>query len=115
MINPINRNAVIITPKQSFFDMLERISGEKVGEAPSLLDYDESTVYLLEESEMDKFDLKEEMEFCFKKIFFEEVKGWFVDDDKWPKDVTWEEFTSYFNISYQSVVNDTIDEEIEHE
>ncbi len=115
MIKTLNRNTVIITPKQSFFDMLECLSGEKMGKAPSPLDYDESTVYLLEETEMTEFNLKEDMEVCYKEIFLLEVEGWLLDDDRLPKDVSWEDFISYFTISYQSMVHDTAEVVIEYE
>lgn len=115
MISSINRSAVIITPKQTFFDMVANITREKPDKAAQPLTSDESTIYLIEESEESELDLEERMKPCYKDIFFEELEGWFTDENRWPKKVTWKEFTSYFYISYQSMVVDTLDEEIEYE
>jgi hypothetical protein len=115
MINPINRNAVIITPKQTFFNMLAGIMGEEPEKAVPPFTDDESTIYLIEESDLNEPNIKERLSSCYKEIFFEELEGWFTDNSKWPKDVSWKEFTSYFHISYQSTVVDTLDEVIEYE
>jgi len=115
MISSINRSSVIITPKQSFFNMVANITGEQPDKAAPPLTDDESTIYLLEESDLNDQNLKERMKSCYKNIFFEELEGWFTDKNRWPKGITWKEFTSYFHISYQSMVIDTLDEEIEYE
>ncbi len=115
MISSINRSAVIITPKQSFFNMVANITGEQSDKAAPPLTDDESTIYLLEESDLNEQNLKERMKSCYKNIFFEELEGWFTDKNRWPKDITWKEFTSYFHISYQSMVIDTLDEDIDYE
>jgi hypothetical protein len=39
----------------------------------------------------------------------------FADESKWPRDISWKEFESYFHISFQSMVFDLGDEEIELE
>ncbi len=59
MISSINRSAVIITPKQLFFNMVANISGEQPDKAASPLTDDESTIYLLEESDLNDQNLKE--------------------------------------------------------
>lgn len=115
MLNIINRTAVIITPKQTFFDMVAKISGEQPEKAAPLLTTDESTIYLIEDSDYEGPYYTERMASCYKDIFFEELDGWFPDTDRWPKSITWEEFTSYFHISYQSMIFDTCNEEIEYE
>ncbi|MBN1696752.1 MAG: hypothetical protein JW881_04500 [Spirochaetales bacterium] len=114
MLTPLNRSAVIITPRQSFFDMIAKISGAKPEKAVAPLTEDESTIYLIQEADLNELDLKERMANSYKEIFFEELEGWFTDTSRWPKDVTWQEFTEWFHISYQSVILDTLDEEIEY-
>ena len=115
MISSINRSAVIITPKQTFFNMVANITGEQPDKSVPPFTTDESTIYLIEEANLDDLDLKERMESCYKNIFFEELEGWFTDKNRWPKDITWKEFISYFHISYQTMVIDTLDEDIKYE
>ena len=115
MIKPINRSAVIITPKQTFFDVLAEIMGEQPEKAVPQYTDDESTIYLIEESDLNEPTIKERLAMSYKEIFFEELEGWCTDNSKWPKEVNWKDFTLYFHISYQSTVFDTLDEEIEFE
>lgn len=115
MLAHINRSAVVITPTQSFFNMIAKLSGEKPDKAVPPLTEDESTIYLIREADLDDLDLTERMADCYKEIFYEELEGWFTDTSKWPRDVTWKEFTEWFHISYQSMVVDTVGEEIEYD
>ena len=115
MIVPLNRAAVIIAPKQAFLDMVAALMGEEPEKAATPFDHDESTVYLIDELAMETTEARKRLASCFRDIFYEEINAWFTDDSKWPKNVTWKEFESYFHISFQSMVLDTLDEEIEYE
>ena len=85
MMQPINRSAVIIAPKQSFFTMLKEISGKLDEQAGDPLDEDESTIYLLPEAELDDPDLEGRLARHYRDIFYEELEGWFTDRERWPK------------------------------
>jgi len=115
MLNSLNRSAVIITPKQSFLDMVAHISGEKPEKEASPLTEDESTIYLVEKADLDELTMEERLSDCYKDIFFEELEDWFADTSRWPEDVTWKEFEFWFNISFQSVVLDTVDVDIDYD
>lgn len=115
MIRAINRSAVIIAPKQAFNDMIAALMDEKPEKEVAPLSEDESTIYLVETPDLYELTLKERMAPCYKDIFYEEVDGCFTDKTKWPKSISWKEFKNYFHISFQSLVFDTIDEEIQYE
>lgn len=115
MITPLNRAAVIVTPTQAFLDMVAKLMGEEPEKAATPFAYDESTVYLIDESALDAPEARKRLASCFRDIFYEEINAWFTDDSKWPRNLTWKEFESYFHISFQSMVLDTLDEEIEYE
>jgi hypothetical protein len=116
MINHINRSAIIIAPKQAFFDMVAKLSGEpSADKVLSPFTDDEATIYLIQEADLEMTDAKERLASCYKEIFFEELEGWFTDESRWPGDVSWEQFEAWFHISWQSEVMDTLDEEIEYE
>ncbi|HBE02900.1 MAG TPA: hypothetical protein DC049_10570 [Spirochaetia bacterium] len=95
--------------------MTAKISGDQPDKAAQPFSNDESTVYLIKETGLYEPTIKERLASCFKDIFYEELAGWFTNKSKWPKSITWKEFESWFHISFQSVVLDTIDEDIEHE
>lgn len=115
MLNSLNRSAVIITTKQFLFDMVAKISGEKPEKAVQPFTEDEFTIYLIEEADLDELTMEERLASSYKDIFFEELEGWFTDKSRWPEDITWKEFASWFHISFQSVVLDTVDEDIDYE
>ena len=115
MLETLNRVAVIITPRQSFFDMIAGLSGDPPEKEAAPFTEDESTVYLLDADQADLPTMKERLAHCFREIFFEELEGWYTDTSKWPAAVTWQEFESYFHISFQSVVLDAGEMDIEYE
>jgi hypothetical protein len=78
-------------------------------------DYDVSTVYLIEELETEE-DFNEWIRENYLELFEEELFGWVTNDSAWPKPLTYELFTEWIQVSYQSVVMDLIgDAPIEHE
>ena len=115
MLKAMNRTAVIITPKQAFYDMIAALMGEEPEKEMATLSEDESTIYLVEDPGLYEMTIKERLTPCYKDIFYEEVAGWFTDKTKWPKSISWKEFKNYFHISFQSLVFDTFDGEIEYE
>jgi len=115
MLKILNRTAVIITPKQAFYDMLAGIMGEEAEQASAPYTDDESTVYLIEETDLDEPATKERLKSCYIEICREEINGWFTDQSKWPTHITWKDFTTWFHISIQTMVFDTLDEDIEYE
>ncbi|MBN2620322.1 hypothetical protein JXB22_04450 [candidate division WOR-3 bacterium] len=48
-----------------------------------------------------------------KTIFKNELTAWYTDESLWPKNLTWDMFTAWFEIRISTVIYDTVDEEIE--
>lgn len=111
MFESINRDALILFPKQPLFDWVNSIFKDQKIECPEPLAHDEGNIYLL--PEMDHYSytvefLKENFEVFFEKELFE----WCTDENDWPKKLTWEMFEEWFHYSIQSMVEDTLEEEI---
>lgn len=104
MLRTLNRGAVIVSPKQAFFDMVAKLMGEEPEVAAEPFSEEEASVYLIDESCFTQETPRMRLKPFLKEIFFEELRGWYIDENRWPKDVTWKEFESYFHISFQSLV-----------
>jgi len=108
MFNIINRDVLILKPKQALFDWLQEVFEDELMVEGLPFDHDESNVYLIPE-----FNHYVEALEYLKKNFIPymelELEGWVLDDDEWPKDLTWEKFQEFFHISIQSVVYDTLE------
>ncbi len=115
MLRTLNRGAVIVSPKQAFFDMVAKLMGEEPELAAEPFSEEEASVYLIDESCFTQETPRMRLKPFFKEIFFEELRGWYIDENRWPKDVTWKEFDSYFHISFQSLVFDLGKEELEYD
>lgn len=115
MLRTLNRGAVIISPKQAFFDMVGKLMGEEPEIAAEPFSEEEGSVYLFDESRFVQETPRMRLKPHFKEIFFEELSGWFTDENRWPKDVSWKEFDSYFNFSFQSMVFDLGDDHLEYD
>lgn len=98
--NFINRNAIIIRPRQPFIDWLNTIFPEE--ENLVLDDVDDPSIYLVDE-EID--DLDQWLKKKFNKIFTEELENW-ADKKKWPKRRTHNMFLQWFKVSISMSVYD---------
>lgn len=112
MIETINRDALILFPKQPLYDWVNYVSPDYKMKCPKPLAHDEGEVYLIPE-----FDHPDEtIEFLkdyFIEVFEHQLFSWVTDERLWPEALTWELFNSWFHYSIQSMVLDTLDEEIE--
>lgn len=111
MLEHINRDALIIYPKQAFMDWVNTIFPEEKVECPKLMAHDEANVYLIPETNNSEDALKE-VEANFELFFVEELNEWCVDDSLWPKQLTWKLFNEWFRFSVQSMVIDVLDQAI---
>jgi len=111
MFETINRDAVILAPKKSFVDWINRIyPNEKISYSDPL-EHDKASIYLLPERENPEASLKY-LKANFKPILKEELMACTTDEDSWPMELTWELFNEWFHISIQSMIVDTIDDKI---
>ncbi|PWH86213.1 hypothetical protein [Brumimicrobium oceani] len=101
----INRNAVLIIPKQAFFDWANSVFPE---DPTNATDYSEYNTYLIAEDSFQD-NAEEALENYWEFIFENELFDISTDDDDWPKDLTWELFKSFFNFHFSSIVTDLED------
>jgi len=111
MLKHINRDIVILFPKQPLIDWVNRIFPESKEECPKFFEHDEGTTYLLPENySID--DALDNLKANFRFFFEEELFQWCVDETYWPKNLTWQLFENWFHYSIQTMVFDVGDEEI---
>lgn len=107
-LDPINRSALIVKPKQPFKDWLaemdSRFSGDYVLE--------DSDMYLIpdfnEEQSAKKWLMKN-----FDMIFADQLNNWYNDENDWPQKRTFALFGKWFEYTFHLTVLDTLDEEVE--
>lgn len=101
----INRNAVLIIPKQPFFDWANAVFPED----PTTADhYSEYNTYLIAEESF-QGNAKEALDGYWEYIFESELFDISTEDKDWPEELTWELFTTFFNVHFSSVVTDLED------
>lgn len=114
MFETVNRDVLIVFYKQPFIDWVNFVYDDDKVECPTLMEHDQGNVYLIPE-----FNTQDEaMEYVrehYRDIFENELFGWCEDDESWPQDLTWEFFERCFHYSWQSVVVDTMETEIQKE
>ncbi len=109
---PINRNAVFIAGRPPLFEWVNQIMPElKIDPVTDPLEHDNGTIYLTPEF----FDTEEAMAWLKRNylyIFEMELWGWSEEEQRWPKNRSWDLFKQWFYISFISVVENTLDEPI---
>jgi len=112
MFDTINRDALIVYPKQALIDWVNTVFPEDPMECPKMFEHDEGTIYLI--PEFDHYD--HALDFLkknFKYFFDSELFGWCTDEEAWPQKRTWKMFQEFFHFSIQSVVINTVEGSIE--
>ena len=106
----INRGAISVSARKALIDWVNSVDPENpiVYSEPS--DYDEATVYLIEELDSEE-DFQEWIRDNYLEIFEQELFSWITDDSKWPEPLTFELFTQWIRVTYQSMVLDFNDSE----
>lgn len=104
----INRHALFLAPKGPFYDWIRKTSPDLVSEIPSdPLSHEAGTIYLIPEFESEDEAL-EWLQENFESFFEAELYGWNDDDEQWPG-LSWELFQEWFFVSYQSMVENTVE------
>lgn len=98
----INRNLLLVVPKQPFYDWSNKLFSDLAPTQAS--DVQEHNSYLLEE---DLFldDPKKELKKYWKSIFINELFGQCTDKSTFPK-LSWKLFTEWFDFYRSSVIMD---------
>lgn len=103
-----DRLAVVIRHKRAVYDWLNKMDPENPVDPDKERD-DNGTVYLLPAVDMMN-EWEAELKKIYKKIFEAELWSWIRDDEKWPKDRTWNKFCDFFEYEFFSTIVD-MDEE----
>ena len=111
MFKTINRDVLILKPKQAFFNWVQKVFEDELMKEGHPFAHDESNIYLIPEFNNHEEGL-EYLKKNYKPYMAEELEGWVLDDNEWPKDFSWKRFQEFFHISIQSVVYDTLEEPI---
>jgi hypothetical protein len=106
----LNRNAISVSAKKPMIDWVNSMDPVHPIKFRIPLNYDESTIYLIEEIETEE-DFEEWIRENYLAIFEEELFSWITDDSKWPDSLTYELFTKWIQVAYQSIVVDLNDDQ----
>lgn len=96
----INRNAIVVKPKQPLFDWINAIYPESPVETA-----DEGTVYLIKEKDSNEA-IEKWLQKNFDNIFKNELNDWHTLQKDWPKKRTYKQFTEWFTIEINSMILD---------
>lgn len=102
----INRNAIVVTPKQPLFDWVNTIYPESPVEAVH-----EGTVYLIREKDSNK-QIERWLQRNFDNIFQNELNNWHTRETDWPPNRTYKQFKNWFHFEIHSVILDLEETEI---
>jgi hypothetical protein len=103
----IDRNAIIIRPKQPFFDWLNTIYPKD----EPITKNDENNIYLIREMDSNDLTMKW-IKKNFEDIFSNELNDWCTDEKAWPKKRDFKMFSDWFEIEISSMILDLEDDPI---
>ena len=106
----INRQAVILTPKQPYIDWVRKVS---IGDKYSFEGH-VNVIYLISETS-DKDDAIAILRRKSKTIFETELSSWVVFENAWPIQRGWKTFNKWFSFNIIEIVYDIAIEGLERE
>ena len=99
---------MVVTPKEPFRQWI--LSVDELSRPLELSDVqDDCTAYLIPECLSDE-DQVAIINWCWDVIFEQELFSWFEDEDLWPKDRDPAMFLEWFDIAFQTLVLDLVDD-----
>ncbi len=101
----INRDAITVSAKKPLIDWINSLDPLHPMQYRDQSNYDESTIYLIEELDTEK-DFNEWIRENYLEIFEQELFSWITDDSKWPNPLHYALFSEWIQVSYQSLVMD---------
>lgn len=112
MFETINRDALIIWPKQALLDWVNSIYPDDPISLDSLGKHDEANVYLIPEMDSTEESLQY-LKDNFEPFLEENLFGWCEDDTLWPKNRNWQLFEEYLDYSIQTMIMDICNDKLE--
>ena len=100
----IDRNAIIVRPKEPFYDWLNSVFPEDKPTSSK----DENNIYLVREMDNNEAVLKWVRK-NYEKIFINELNDWYTDEEGWPDNRTYKMFVEWFDIEICSMILDLED------
>jgi hypothetical protein len=98
----LNRAALLVKPKQPFFDWANSTEGPKLD--PTEPAYD-PPVYLVEDVDLSP-DPEPAIRRHYRTIFEQELASWHMDQDTWPPNRDLSTFNEWFDVELRSLVID---------
>ena len=105
----INRDLLVITPKQACVDWANALGEEFELQMEDMSGHDAASTFLIPEFE-DEEEALEWMEEGADGWFSLLLMEWTDDRSKWPEDLSWENLNNFFHVNYQSMVMDLVNE-----
>jgi hypothetical protein len=96
----INRNSIVVKPKQPLFGWINSIYQDDPVDAA-----DEGTVYLIRERDSIE-EIEKWLQKHFDDIFQNELNNWHTDEKDWPRKRTYKQFTEWFEFEIHSMILD---------
>lgn len=98
----LKRSAIVIIPKEPFFDWL------LIHDAEMVIDAEMKTgnIYLLPDYETTQ-EMEKWLRKNFDELFEEELHGWYTDEAMWPPKRNFKMFVEWFSYSLYPVILDT--------
>lgn len=97
----INRNAIVVKPKQALFNWINFIYPDEPVEAGD----DEGTVYLVKEKNSNEA-IEKWLKKNYDKIFQNELNNWHTDENDWPHKRTYKLFKDWFDVEIHTMILD---------
>ena len=110
----LNRTALVVNPLKPYWDWANNIKdGIPIGEKQYTLTEMDTTVYLI--PDLDPALVQKHIEEIFLEIFEDELNAWWIKEEDWPKERTYEVFKKWFEVRIAPLVYDTSDGDLTKE
>jgi hypothetical protein len=110
MFPDINRSAIILTPKQPFYDWLKSLDASF---SHSIDVIQEKEVILIPDFE-DDAEAEKWLKKNFDLLFTNALWGWYMDERMWVSNRTFEMFKAWFDYEIHLLVLDLSDDDLEY-
>jgi hypothetical protein len=112
-MNSINRSLAIIKPKQPYIKWANSLPDDDREYVSEVFQKD-CFVVLIHEYGTEK-EAVGYINKMWRMLFKEQLEGWCLDTEWWPKNITQKMFWKWFDVEFHSVVVDSLEETIEKE
>lgn len=107
----IDRTVLVVRPKQPFLDWVQSLDDESKDFTLENLRQD-CAAYLVPEI-LDDSEQRQVLEWCFVRVFEEQLEGWHTEPKDWPQNRNLKMFLEWFEVEFHSLVFDLCDDQIQ--